>query len=87
MKRSPASKATAAHRRGLAALAQRKTLTVDDFAGLVELAREVDLFVGVAARNLNDRGVSWAELGVTLGTTRQTAHARYSRNHTETTTP
>jgi hypothetical protein len=58
-------------------VARRDDFDVADLEHLAALKLEVDAALVIAARQLNARGFSWAEIARPLGITRQTAHERF----------
>lgn len=51
----------------------------EDLAELLEVARDVEAAIDQAVAGLRARGYSWAQIAAAVGTTRQTAHERWSR--------
>lgn len=51
----------------------------EDLAELLEVSRDVEHAIDQAVAGLRERGYSWAQIAAAVGTTRQTAHERWSR--------
>ena len=52
---------------------------VGELAAVAEAKREVSMREEVAVRRARHAGLSWAEIGVLLGVTRQTMHRKYRK--------
>ena len=52
---------------------------VGELAAVAEAKREVSRREEVAVRRARHAGLSWAEIGVLLGVTRQTMHRKYRK--------